>query len=183
MMFTSFDNLYREPDIPASIFLLLPEKDLCQAESVCTSWRRIIIDGRVWQMNLQKYFDGEAEWNILLRQHNWLPGMMLEHKENKSLIFKFKSFVGPSIMTDNILRYITDDFNLWNNCNCKCKNWQQQATSSVPKQHLCFLAYCVDANVTWEEQLFLRRRHHDHVTITSKTVSYTHLTLPTILLV
>ena len=119
-------------------------------------------------MKLQKYFDGEAGWNILLKQHNWLPGMMLEHRENKSLIFKLKSFIGPSQTTDNILRYITDDFNLWNNCNCKCKIWQQQATSSVPKQHLCFLAYRVNNIATWEEKVFLRRRHHDHVTITSK---------------
>ena len=196
MMCTSFDDLYREPDIPASIFLLLSEKDLCQAELVCTSWRRIIIDGRVWQMKLKKYFDGEAEWNIVLKQHDWLPGVMLDHEELKALLFKIKSFIGPSQMTDNILRYITDDVDLrrpvsrctsgfYQNgigiCTCKCerscknrtgwnyksRNWQQPATCYAPKQYSCFLAYCVNDIVTWEEKLFLRRRHHDHVTITS----------------
>ena len=167
-MCPSFETLFREPDIPASIFFLLSEKDLCQAESVCTQWRRIIIDERVWRKKLEKYFDNNTEWNIVLKQNDWLPGVVLGHEEHKSLLFKIQSFIGPSQMTNNILRYITDDLNLWNNCNCKSNNWQQQATSSVPEQHLCFLAYRVDANVTWEEKLFLRRRHHDHVAITSK---------------
>ena len=191
-MCTSFDSLYGEPDIPAGIFSLLPERDLCQAELVCTQWRSLIIEQRVWRMKLEKYFRNEAVWNIILRQHQWQPGTILEHEEHKTLIFNLKSIIGPSQITDKTLTYITNDVDLnkpssgnhncfcncsinckcnnCNNCNCNCHHcfWQKTKKNSSGPSLSTMSTNPADGCMTWEENLFLTRRHNDHITLTSK---------------
>ena len=53
-----------------------------------------MIDGRVWRIKLAEYFKNEAEWNIVLKHYNWLPGVMVEHEETKQLFCKIKSRLG-----------------------------------------------------------------------------------------
>ena len=83
-MSASFYSLYSEPDIPANIFILLPAKDLCQVELVCNQWRDIVQEQSIWKKKLEEHYQTSSEWKALLAQHDWYPGVMLNHNEHKA---------------------------------------------------------------------------------------------------
>jgi len=153
-MQSTFERLYGEPDIPAKIFAELNPKDVCQVELVCKDWRNIVSGCSVWKKILQKKFDNDQEWKLLLTHHGWTPNERVSHSESKSLLMKIQGILGPDEMTVGMLRYIT------NNTLVKPNDFDLMSHNQITgtKKSLS----------PWDEDFFLSQRHNDHVKIMSR---------------
>ena len=141
-MSISFHHLYKEPDIPANIFIHLSIQDLLQAELVCKRWRNLIIEQRIWKKKLEKNFKTLDVWKIQLTHHEWHPRLFLSHEENKKIVMKISSILGPTKITYDILDCISMDTSL---------DWKKAVS-------------CAE----WDEENFMAQRLYDYQTLTIK---------------
>ena len=96
--------LVKEPDLAVKILVLLPVADICRAELVCTTWRGLIIEFKVWKNKLIKKWHSNHFWRDILQQNDWKSNES-SHEVNKRICLQIATAI-PDEESDDFLKVV-----------------------------------------------------------------------------